>query len=118
MITGGGSLRAARVSLLTMQAAIQQGAEDGVESVLDRLLAAMVPATPVRSGRMKADYHAHITGLLGELSDDQPYAGFVARTGTRYVGPNPTLVGMLTDAENHAGDTIDAMVAARLASMR
>lgn len=118
MITGGDSLQQARSYLVRAQAAIQQGAQDGVASVLDDLLTEMVPATPVRSGRMKADYHAYVNGLFGEPTDDQPYSGFVARTGTRYMNPNAGLLQILTDAEDHATDTIDAMISARLASVR
>ena len=116
MIGGGESLRAARVALVDAHAAVGQGAQAGVEAVLADLAARMVPATPVRSGRMKARYHVLVSGLFGELLDDQFYAGWVARTGTRYMRPNPALLGILTDADDHAGDTIDAMIAARLAS--
>lgn len=117
MITGGDSLQQARTYLITAQAAIRQGAEDGVSAILDNLFADMVPSTPVRSGRMKADYHTHVSGLFGELTDDQPYSGFVARTGTRFMSPNAALLQILTDAEDHASDTIDAMINARLAQV-
>lgn len=118
MITGADSLQRARAYLVSAQNAIRQGAEDGVSAILDNLLADMVPSTPVRSGRMKADYRTYINGLFGELTDDQAYSGFVARTGTRFMSPNAALLQILTDAEDHASDTIDAMISARLASVR
>lgn len=114
MITGAASVRAAAADLLAQQQHLRLAAAEAVEAILDDLLVRLPPATPVRSGRMQAGYSKTAAGLSGQIEDTQFYAGWVARTGTRRMRPNPNLLRILEEADAESDTLIEALISARM----
>ena len=110
MITIQAQTQAVRLQLERLAGTLQATIDDVVEEELDRLQARLRPATPVRSGRMKAGYYVENWGDGRiQLIDRMEYAGYVA-FGTSRQRRNEQLYELLNDFEDDLAQNIDRVL--------
>lgn len=105
MIDATSNAEAVQAQLLRLAGEITTSEADVLTRALDELIARLEPATPVRTGRMRAGYTADVQGDVGELGNTQEYAKYVIG-GTSRQHANAALNDVLDSAERDVADTV------------